>query len=709
MRKDLTNRMNRREFLQSTSMSAALPQLLGQGLHVTSRPQKADSSASTLVSFRIAPPQWLTDERFQALLAFFRKHPKTADELAFFTSGTHAPLTLQENLRRADRLSRVMALVRQEGMSAGINILATMGHHEENLESSLDEPWQRVVDPRGRESRGSYCPAGVELLEYTRKVYTALAEASPDFIWIDDDVRLAGHLPITHTCFCQPCVQRFSKKVRRNLTRDSLVIAFSSGSLEERLLLRRQWLQHNRETIDDLFGVIEQTVHRVHPKMPLGFMTGDRFYEGYDFANWAKTLAGTQVSVVRWRPGGGFYSDESLSGLVEKAHDIGRQVSQLPAQVKVIQSEIENFPYDLLRKSAETTVIEAAAHMAAGTTGTAFNVLSQRDNPVDEYEPMLHRIQRAKSFYRTLQAELGRTPVTGMWPAWSRDTFSANNIDGQWLERGDAVGTLRKSYVLGEIGIPLCYSQASAVATILAGPSVLAFKAQELKQIFAGGVLMDVSAWHALDRLSLASWTGVQPGQRYERDAIEVLAKHSINERFGGWSRDCRQSFPWREDAYSLDPQSAGVGVLAQLTDYSGRDLGPSMTAFENELGGRVVVMGYFPWTQMHSLAKATQIKAVSQWLSRDRLPVFVESFANVQIWARETGPGRMACVLLNASLDPLEKLTLHFRETFKEFDWLTIDGELSRLQPAIAANTRGFFRTPGLKPWGIYLLRARA
>jgi hypothetical protein len=132
------------------------------------------------------------------------------------------------------------------------------------------------------------------------------------------------------------------------------------------------------------------------------------------------------------------------------------------------------------------------------------------------------------------------------------------------------------------------------------------------------------------------------------------------------------------------------------------------MTAFENELGGRVVVMGYFPWTQMHSLAKATQIKAVSQWLSRDRLPVLVESFAKVQVWARENGPGRIACVLLNASLDPLEKLTLRFRETFKDFEWLTIDGKLSRLQPAPATNTPKFFTTPGLKPWGIYLLSAR-
>src|SRR5262245_29105572 len=260
--------MTRREFIASTSRHAVLLGLFSQESHTAFRPEDSNS-ARALVSFRIAPPQWLTDERFDALMTFFKKHPKTADELAFFTSGTHAPLTLQETVKRSDRLSRLMPIARREGMAAGINILATMGHHEENLEASLDEPWQRVVDPKGQESRGSYCPAGAEFIDFTKKVYTQLAEASPDFIWIDDDVRLAGHNPITYTCFCPWCIQRFSRKVGRDFTRDSLVIAFGSGSLEDRLLLRREWLQHNRDTLGELFGVIEQTVHRVDSKLPL--------------------------------------------------------------------------------------------------------------------------------------------------------------------------------------------------------------------------------------------------------------------------------------------------------------------------------------------------------------------------------------------------------------------------------------------------------
>src|SRR5262245_3394893 len=214
--KDEASGMTRREFIATTSRHTVLLGFLGQEFHAVSRPENSNSGARALVSFRIAPPQWLTDERFDALMAFFKTQPKTADELAFFTSGTHAPLTLQETVKRADRLSRLMAIVRREGMAAGINILATMGHHEENLEASLNEPWQRVVDPKGQESRGSYCPAGAEFIDFTRKVYSHLAEASPDFIWIDDDVRLAGHNPVTYTCFCQRCILRFSKRVGQN-------------------------------------------------------------------------------------------------------------------------------------------------------------------------------------------------------------------------------------------------------------------------------------------------------------------------------------------------------------------------------------------------------------------------------------------------------------------------------------------------------------
>ena len=321
----------------------------------------------------------------------------------------------------------------------------------------------------------------------------------------------------------------------------------------------------------------------------MGFMTGDRFYEGYDFERWAKTLSGPGQSPVRWRPGGGFYNDDRLLGLVDKANDLGRQVSALPPEVEIIESELENFPYQRLRKSEQATVVEAAAHMAAGTTATAFNVLSMYKDPLDEYAPLFDRIAQYRPFYRKLQSVLGRSMATGIWPAWNHDLFCTVNLDGKWLS--DPKLPFTAPYVLGEIGIPLCYHPDGRTATALAGSTVFAFSQEELSRIFAGGVLMDGKAWLAMKRLGLERWTGVHEMENVDHDATEVFAKHSINGRFAGWSRDCRQSF-WPERAYHLLAGGDDVGILARMIDYGGRDLGPCMTAYTNELGGRVVVAG---------------------------------------------------------------------------------------------------------------------
>ncbi len=705
--------LNRRSFLQAAATTASLLSTM-HPVDAASTRRSGPGSHPGLVAFRISNEQWQTDERFEALIRFFRQCPGVADEIAFFTSSTHPPLPLSEIQQRAEILAKRMPRIRAEGMSAGINLLATMGHHEENLDGSLAENWARVTDPQGRSSRGSFCPASDELRAYVAQVYTALAEADPDFIWIDDDVRLAGHMPVGMTCFCEGCVARYSKESGRPFTRGTLLASFQSGSLEERLAARVRWLDHNRAMLDSLFALIEQTVHRVRPGLALGFMTGDRFYEGYGFSRWAGTLAGADRGPVRWRPGGGFYSDESLTGLAGKAHDIGRQVSQLPRQVEVIQSEIENFPYDLLRKAAETTVVEAAAHMAAGCTGTAFNVLSQRPDPLAEYDRLLHRIHRARPFYRALREEFGRSPVVGVWPAWTPDIFSANSVDGAWPEGGsDAVGGLSRGYVLSEIGIPIAYGPEGSRVAVFSGPGLLAFSKDDLRRHFSGGVLMDAAAWQSLNRLGLASWTGVSLGEVRARDAIEVLSEHALNGSYHGYSRDCRQSF-WHETAQELRPNSASTDVLARMIDYSGRDLGASMTLFKNELGGRVVVMGYFPWMQLHHLAKSTQMKSVCAWLADGRLPVVVDSFARVHLWVREQGPDRVACLLLNGSLDPAEELAVRVPARMQQLRWTDFDGKTTRLAPGprvagVTSEAQRRLKVPGLGAWSVGLLTLSA
>jgi hypothetical protein len=313
------------------------------------------------ISFRIGISQWGAEESFDALLALFDRHPGVTDEISFFTSETHAPLPLAEIGRRCGLLERRMGRARERGYRAGINHLATIGHHEENLANSLSGDLAFLTDIEGRICRGSLCPNSDTTREYVRDAYRLITQAHPDFIWIDDDVRLLGHLPIRFTCFCDGCLALFARSHGERFSRAELREGLDQADVHRKLALRKAWLAHNRQTISRLMSLIEETVHGSRPGLPLGFMTGERYFEGYDFDAIARVLAGPAGSEVRWRPGGGFYSDENLSELTAKSHEIGRQVSLLPANVRSIQSEIENFPYQRLKKAARTTSLEAAS------------------------------------------------------------------------------------------------------------------------------------------------------------------------------------------------------------------------------------------------------------------------------------------------------------------------------------------------------------
>lgn len=201
----MIQKWSRREFMKTVILeSTALP----LAVNATSL-GALEPPVLPLVAFRILPAHWQDEKRLRALLRFFARHPQAVDELAFFTAQTHPPLPLEEINRRAERLRGVLAEVRAQGLGAGVNVLATIGHHEENLENSLAAPWQRVMDMRGNICRGCFCPAQPEHIDYVRKVYTCIAQTKPDFIWIDDDVRLEGHWPVSYGCFCDLCMQQF--------------------------------------------------------------------------------------------------------------------------------------------------------------------------------------------------------------------------------------------------------------------------------------------------------------------------------------------------------------------------------------------------------------------------------------------------------------------------------------------------------------------
>ena len=103
--------------------------------------------------------------------------------------------------------------------------------------------------------------------------------------------------------------------------------------------------------------------------------------------------------------------------------------------------------------------------------------------------------------------------------------------------------------------------------------------------------------------------------------------------------------------------------MLSGLIDYTGQQLSEcTMGIFENRMGGRICVAGYYPWIFLENTSKSSQIKSVFRWLSRDTLPGYINSFHRINLWIRKPQNGKIVLAFTNASFDPAENIELMLR-----------------------------------------------
>jgi hypothetical protein len=611
------------------------------------------------------------------LLEALESSPRLVEDIVFFTGYFHCPLTLEAIRAKAASLAAAFPEIRAAGYRVGINHLCTMGHIDENLEIAVDPSLPRITGIHGEICRGTLCPNDPRMHDYVRETYTILASTRPDIIWVDDDVRINGHMPAVGGCFCDACVAEFSCEVGESFTRESLLAALDDPDEARRVLLRRRFITRNGRVLTNLLSLIRETIHGVDPGIELGMMSGELFWEGSPFADWTRALQATC-----WRPGGGFYDDSRPGNMIEKAHSIGRQISAMPPEVTVVHSEIENFPYQSLNKAARSNVVETTAYLFAGCTGAAYNILNPEGNPISDNAWMLRHLKAAVPFWNVLKAELAGSVPVGVWGAWEPNQIAAGvPREGGMFFGDDMMRNMHQPYALSELGIPLCYGAEHGAIAALSGRMPLALGAERVTTLLAKGALLDAEAARSLADMGLADLCGVECGEGYDSDTREIFTDHAINGDAANWKRDCRQSFRgWNVRAYGLRPLRPEVAVLARISDYQGRDRGVSVSAFTNELGGRVAVTSYFPWTLNLGRGRRQQLVSLCDWLSQEKLPIRLDTVARITPWVRRHPDGRLVIGLLNLTSDTFDAVDVLVRGLGRACRVLTMDGAINPL-----------------------------
>ena len=510
-------------------------------------------------------------------------------------------------------------------------------------------------------------------------------------------------MPIQYPCFCDGCLARFSKETGKTWTREALREAFRSGPLEERLALRRQWLEHNRAWIADMLAVARAAVDAVNPHLVLGFQTVEGAYSGYGMAEWTASLAGSKGLPVMCRPGGGYYTDRVPLESLVKANWTGRQVTFLPEAVTDIQYEHENFPYQRLKKSPAMFLAEVGMAIAVGCTGSLYNIDFITQNPLEEYHPYLEGQQACRKFFDKAASTFGRSQNQGFWTGFTRDLTAAMNPRDDWFKTPLYNADLGQFNELTETGLPMAYSQEHSALAVLNSTAVLSLPRPALMKALSGGVMMDGSALVELEGLGLGEYAGFKVRATRDLNVHEVLTADPFNGRFAGYERDCRPAFN-PNTTYLLEPVP-GARPLSEAMDFKLNSLGICSGVYENKLGGRVAVMGYFAWTWIQSLAKAHQVKTLFRWLSHDRLPAYVDSYSSAALWVRQDAQGRPGVMLVNTSLSPAASIDLRILTGGTKMILTRMDGSEEALPAAGQDGPYGKYTLPTLNPWEMVLI----
>lgn len=555
------------------------------------------------------------------------KYKGCFDEVFFFSQSTHSVRGLEYHKNEAEKLKPYVDMVKKKGLRAGINVLDTIGFFREALDDSMENA-KVYCYQNGAEALGRLCPCDRDNIDFYKEQYRIYARLFPDIIYIDDDISSLA-------CACDDCIKRFALLnpdiVNSGLGRDEFLSLLNNDDINTRERIRIAWIRFNSLRMEELFKNIEAAVHEVDPKIKLGAMTYMSGSDGLDTDVWAAALSSETTPEIYWRPGGGVYTDDSMSGMCDKANRISAQLRYLPEFAEPVESEIESFPYQSLEKSPSFTAFESFVYQAAGCTGTAYNVLSKEEKIGEEHEVFFKLAKDAREYGTQLTATFGRSPLSGVGFWWDK-TSASFPCDIPWSE-GKPVLSAEDIH---RIGIPYACDPEHMSVFFLNADTAVHIPDDELKKCLSKGVMLDGGALNVINKRGYGEYIGFEVIGEFHEDTLEQEIKHSLNMP-GLHRRNIRQAFDCfgAGTSYTVEKTMPGGEYLAENRDLYENLRGMSAGIFENKLGGRVCVEGITPFGRCFSMPRSIHVKNVMRWLSKDTLPVFLQSFHRISLWSR--------------------------------------------------------------------------
>lgn len=558
------------------------------------------------------------------------------------------PLSYVPSFRKLQSL-----LDAEPDIKLGILLQSTLGHGgywNKTTDTSLTG--QKMINADGSEDH-RFCPFEKNFIDYITEAVSCLAELKPEFMIIDDDLRIPGK-----RCFCPEHLRRINETTGRNFTRQSLAAHLENAPAHDRTA--QIFYQLNIESAGFVAKAVRRAIDKYDKSISCGYCIAAPQFET---AVEVLKHAGTSKPMFL-RLSNSYYLENAVKLQAEKDLLTAFQTINYSKQLDLpLIDESDTCPQDRFSKSARTMNLHIASGILHGCRGGKLWFDNSAVNVCDEFEKTFAEYH---GLYREL-AELMKqyTPVGAVThiPPFDREMYPAFghsfHLKGDWGKN-----------VFGKMGLPAAYADMQFSGThLLTGSQVDYYTDEELDEMLKGKVLIDGSAAIQLTKRGFSKKTGVHavPGKMKANN--EKILDSGIVCRFSS------------VDSYAQLTPEKSAEILSRIC-YNEQELLPGSVFFRNAAGGQVVSVSLdiAKTVPMNLLNPGRKIFFTDILEKLDAVPAALTAFQDAKLMCGVSKNGSMMWSVINYSYDPLP-LEFATKKNITEISELMPDGSWKKLK----------------------------
>ena len=369
----------------------------------------AAAAEPPLFSQRLRRPHTENHGQWAKTFRLLRENRQACDEVWFSTGIGFPKIGWHEE--HAARLVKYADELRAIGIVPSLQFQATLGHSDDVtvVEGAEGKTWGGYVGRKGGECRMVNCPRQGGFLDYMRRVARLYAAFRPGSVWLDGDLRIAGHRPVSPWdrekdgwvgCWCDVCIDAFNRVTGGSWTRESLDMAMAVGTP-----LYDSWERFSFDSIARVAGAIAEEMHAVSPETRFGYQHAPHRNDAQLAV--FKAMFDASGHAVGSRPGGGAYFDFDPHAQNVKAILMARQRRCLGERdmIDVWCPEIDTYPRAFSSRTAQGILNECLVNLAMGMNSLSLLIMDTRYETDEWYgENLLKPLADARALLETYRA-----------------------------------------------------------------------------------------------------------------------------------------------------------------------------------------------------------------------------------------------------------------------------------------------------------------